>query len=387
MNNNKEVKKNLKKQMSKIRSLWDIYFLQLQSLHNKTWVPENTEFKYVGTILGNFIDTFDVIYDYEVSEKEHGNYSRNMSLMQAIFIQQDIMTELLRTFRTDVEKRDLWRDDNYSINREIRNELMGHPISIKNSILTSTTLIAYNGDSGCINYMRHHKDNNFEFEFKSYKVEEIIERHSNFILTYFQKIVDQIEVMMEDFVKKIKDILPSVSTIDFPQLLDFVDQNLESLYRQDFGYYHLPSIYELRDVHPRYSKLVDLFREEVSRHIESHLENIDEIFNPQPEEDDPVQKESLIEFVDGNIHINIQDDSSEVNTIEFEDRSFDYEVSKLIDNRALFSMSYNVLKKGLPDDELVHEELDHMAKNLDNDLEYYCSYRLIRNHLNLDNNF
>lgn len=149
-NTPEETKQELKKQMERIRDLWNHYFLDYQSLSCMVRYPSNTNHKYVGTIIGNFIDTFDIIYRQHSSK----SYSSNMSLMQSIYIQQDFIEELLHIFKCGISKSDLKNDDNYNINRDIRNELMGHPIRKIRGELISTTLLAYNGPEGCINYMR-----------------------------------------------------------------------------------------------------------------------------------------------------------------------------------------------------------------------------------------
>lgn len=384
---NKDVKTELKKEMGRIRDLWDHYFIEHKSLNSKTWSPKNTDFKYVGTILGNFIDTFDVIYDYNHSQDERYSYSSNMSLMQAIYIQQDIMEDLLLIFRCSINKEHLKQDDDYSINRNIRNELMGHPIRRTGAELTSTTLIAYNGKKGCINYMRHHKDTGFQFELISHKVTDILTRHTSFIKTYFGKIIQQIKKLMKNFIKQLKQIQNVIDSIEFPQLLNFTDTNFESIYRQDFGYDNLREIYEKRVEHPRYQHFIDYFKEELKSNISGHLENIEEKFNPPEEVEQEFQSLQPIFEIDddGNIQINIDNDSDENVTVNFEERNtYSYEIGKLATNRDLFQMCYNIIKEGCADNKIIVEELEHMKNNLFNNLEYYCALRMIRTELKFD---
>ncbi len=388
---NQTVKVELKKEMGRIRDLWDYYFLEYKSLNDETWSPKNTSLKYVGTILGNFIDTFDVIYDYKIAANERFNYSANIGLMQAIYIQQDIMEDLLLIFRCDINKGQLKLDDNYNINRNIRNELVGHPIRRQGATLTSTTLIAYNGDKGSINYMRYHKDTGFQFEMISHSIEEIIERHTNFIRTYFGKIIAKINNLMKPFVKKLKEIEKVIDSIEFPKLLKLTDQRFESIYKQDFGYESLVEVYEKRNNHARYQHVIDSFKIDLKSSISDHIENIDEKFNPKEELETRFDVQlPVIEItktnVDGIISVTIAGEDIPVGTanIQFKEREYEYYVTKLIDNRDLFKMCFTVLKENFPNNKLVHEELDNMAAHKNDDVEYYCSYRLIRRELDMD---
>lgn len=383
---NQEVKSELKKEMNRIRSLWEHYFLEHKFLNDKTWSPKNTNFQYVGTILGNFIDTFDVIYDY-YAHNDRMNYASNMSLMQAIYIQQDIMEDLLLIFRCGVVKGDLKLDENYNLNRNIRNELMGHPIRRNDNELISTTLLAYDGDKDSIKYMRYHKDNGFKFEVISHKIEGIIGRHSNFIRTYFSKILAQMQILMKPFIKKLNQIEKVIDSIELPKLINFTDQCFESIYRQDFGYRNLIEVYEKRDAHPRYQHFIDSFKLDLKNSIIGHLKNIEEKFNPAKEIQ---QKFEIVPPLfgmdeDGNIQITIVDDDDRTIDIDFNERkSYSYEIGKLATNPDLFHMCYSIMKEGCSDNAVIIEELEHMKFNRFNDMEYYCALKMIRTELRFD---
>ncbi len=375
-----EIKQELKKEMERIRNLWDHYFLDYKSLSSMIRYPNNTNHKYVGIIIGNLIDTFDIIY----TEHKSNRYASNMSLMQAIYIQQDFIEELLHIFKCGISKNDLKNDANYDINRDIRNELMGHPIRKIRGELISTTLLAYNGPEGCINYMRYHKDNDFSFEMMSHNIEEIIARHTDFIKTYFEKIIAQIEVMMQSFMNKLRHLDSISRQIEFSSLLDFVFRCFEAIKDQDFVYdkESLKIIYEKRNHHIRYQNLIDCFYSDLSESINGHLDNLDKIFNPK--EDDFVDKDYKIPEVIINVIASLSDENNEdekldLRTIETnKKRSFHYELGKLSTKHELFDMFHRILMKEFSENELIVEELDHMKKHQYSDIEYYCAYRLLR---------
>lgn len=372
----KETKRELKKEMERIRDLWDHYFLEYKLLSNMLRYANNTNHKYVGVIIGNLIDTFDIIY----TEHTSNSYAGNMSLMQAIYIQQDIIEELLHIFKCGISKNDLKNDANYNTNRDIRNELMGHPIRKIRGELISTTLLAYNGPDGCINYMRYHKDNDFSFEMMSHNIEEIVSRHTEFIKTYFEKIIAQIEIMMQPFMKKIRHLDSISRQIEFPCLLDFVFRRFETIKDQDFVYdkESLKIIYEKRNDHIRYQNLIDRFYCDLKESINGKLDNLDKIFNPKEDIDKDYQIPEVIINIMEDL-ANENDEELEIASIETNKRkSFHYELGKLSTKHELFDMFHRILIKEFSENELIVEELDHMKKYQYSDIEYYCAYRLLR---------
>lgn len=372
-----ETKEELKKQMERIRDLWNHYFLDYRSLSCMVRYPNNTNHKYVGIIIGNFIDTFDIIYQQH-SSKSH---SSNMSLMQSVYIQQDFIEELLHIFKCGISKSDLKADDNYNINRDIRNELMGHPIRKIKGELISTTLLAYNGPDGCINYMRYHKDNNFSFEMMSYNIEEIVSRHTEFIKTYFEKIINSINVMMKSFMDRLRHMNSISDKIEFPRLLDFVFRCFEAIEKEEYVYdkESLNKIYEKRNDHLRYQNLIDCFYSDLKESINGHLENLDNIFNPKEDDfaDTKYETPEIVVRIIKSLSSDSDDEFDFVPADSNQRRSYNYELGKLAERGALFMASCNILQNDFSDDEIILQELEHMKKNRYSDIEYYCSYRLV----------
>ncbi|MES2557203.1 MAG: hypothetical protein V4604_13690 [Bacteroidota bacterium] len=378
-----EIKDELKEEMERISDLWSYCFLEYENLATQIRNPKNTSHKYVGVIIGNFIDTFDIIY----SNRSVHDYAGNMSLMQAIYIQQDFIEELLQIFRCGIDKGQLKKDDNYNINRSIRNELMGHPIRKIEGALISTTLLAYNGPEGCINYSRYHVDNGFAFEMMSHSIKEIIVRHTEFIRTYFSKIIAQIKKLMKPFIKRLQQFESAIETVEFSKLLDFTSKYFESMERQDYIYdkSSLMEVYAKRDQHLRYQNLIEHFYNDLKESIKGRLESIDNIFNPK---EDVIEKtdfeipEIIINIFD-NLTNDEQDEEMEAfNAKEIattnKKKSYHYELGKLATNPDLFEMMCNILRENFSNDPLIIGEIDHMTQNRFDEVEYYSAYRLLR---------
>lgn len=143
---------------------------------------------YIHDILVYFSDTFDIMFCGRKSNSLPEKFSNQIGLLQSIYVQQDFVEELLRIFKTGIEKGDLKKDPNYSINRDIRNELIGHPIRRENGngALISTCLFASCKESDKVAYGRYHRDNDYKYETIDHTVSEIIFRHKQFLNKYNQ---------------------------------------------------------------------------------------------------------------------------------------------------------------------------------------------------------
>lgn len=114
--------------LSKVNEIWNHYIWEYKFCSNKIKFNDDVKTNYFGDLLGYFSDTFEVIYSDKKSASFSDNFSYTISFLQAIYIQQDFVQEMLEIFKIGVDKGQLKQDPKYSINRELRNELVGHPI-------------------------------------------------------------------------------------------------------------------------------------------------------------------------------------------------------------------------------------------------------------------
>ena len=225
--------------------IWEYNFC-LRKINFSKDIPNN----YVGIILGYFQDTLDVVFKERTQETYIERFAYNISLLQAIYVHQDFIEELLIIFKCDKNKGDLKKDNDYSINREIRNELIGHPIRKieipkndfkpslcdkcgniidkpkKKSVLLSSALFAYDSDKSSITYLKYHKDNNYEFESKSYNISDIIQRHRLFLNRYLDLILKKSKSILKQFEKEIDKLLKLAETSDFETIIKVVSIGL-----------------------------------------------------------------------------------------------------------------------------------------------------------------
>ena len=118
----------LDKKLDKISDFWNNYIWEYKFCNSKIKFTPDVQSNYFGDILRYFSDTFNLIYNHKKADTFSDNIETSISFLQAIYIQQDFIEELLHIFKCNVDKGDLKKDTNYSINRELRNELVGHPI-------------------------------------------------------------------------------------------------------------------------------------------------------------------------------------------------------------------------------------------------------------------
>lgn len=177
--------------LNEISNIWNHFIVPCKFCRNKLNYGEQKLTNYFVGITGYFHDTFEIIIEPQVYNNFKETFSYFISFLQAIYIQQDLVKELLNIFGLKNARKNLNKNITYSLNRKIRNELIGHPISRdkKNGdILVSSTTFGYMPEQNSITYLRYHRDNNFNGEIISYDISEIRNRHIEFLNNYFDKI-------------------------------------------------------------------------------------------------------------------------------------------------------------------------------------------------------
>lgn len=361
--------------LDRIADIWNHFIWEYDFCKRKIKFTPEVRTNYFGDILGYFQDTFDIIFNDGESNSYSSRFSNQISLLQSIYVQQDFIEELLVIFKCGIDKGDLKKDSNYSINREIRNELVGHPIRKHKGQFISSCLFGYNGGSDKIVYLRYHKDNNYKFESMEYPVTEIIDRHKEFLNKYFDKILNKLKKILSEFVKEIENIESLIDKKSFDEILKISTVFYESIFEYDFIYdiESLKKVYARKNEHRRYQNFIDKFYYDLKNSLREKKEYVIELFEPRKEiKNIEIEKPILddIKFVD----------FSKIETTN-EERpvTYHYELGKIATKRNPMDFSFfgGCLKRKCADNELVINELNHMESNIYNDIEYYTAYRLI----------
>lgn len=379
-----------------IRNIWNNFILKYDYLKRKINYSDDMKSNYVGDLFGYFEDIIGVVLRECDCKSDIDKFSYNISFLQAIYIHQDFIEELLRIFKCRVDKGKLKKDVNYNINREIRNELIGHPIrkikipvhdNIENNnrdsrhstenrkeVVKSSTIFSYNSNIGTIEYLKYDIDNDYKFEKRSFEISEILDRHIIFLNTYLDIILNKLISLLKQFEKQVEKIPNLLERKDFDAIIRFSENNFESIFQLDYLYDKdsLINIYNRRKEHNRYQHFIDVFCSdlydtalEVKDYIREYSSFSDEQIFTIPEkplfDDDGLMEISPIE-----------------NKI-----SYNYELGKLATIRDKRSFEYfgGILRSKCLQNNIVQTELNHMEANIYDQIEYYTSLRLISSEL------
>jgi len=386
--------------LDRIADIWNYFIWDYKFCSSKIKFNEDVRTNYFGDILGYFKDTLDIVF----SEKKHSNYtdkfSFTISFLQAIYIQQDFTQEMLEIFKTDINKGKLNKDETYNLNRNLRNELIGHPIrkteistgsfdskecdscgklltKPKNKLaLLSSTLFSYQEKEDEIQYLLYHRDNNFKFESRTFKIADIQKRHSEFLEKYFDIILLKLKSILNEYLSELEKLEKVIEKHDFKTVLKLVELYFEAIFKSDFVYEKdaLIKIYEHRNEHIRYQNFIDRFYFDLQTSIAEKRKSVKDIFERKMVDKSSFENQPLPK-------INIVFASSDEPIEEKEPRkeTYHYEIGKIATKRNPmdFELFGGRLKSKCRDNQLVLNELEHMEKNIYNDIEYYTSLRLI----------
>lgn len=370
------MKTTVEDKLDRIADIWNYFIWDYKFCSNKIKFNEDVKTNYFGDILGYFKDTLDIVF----TSNKHSNYtdkfSFTISFLQAVYIQQDFIQEMLEIFKTGIDKGALKKDPTYYINRDLRNELVGHPIRKFEDKLISSTLFSYQAREDEIQYLRYHKDNNFKFESKTYKIAEIQERHREFLEKYFDEILLKLKSILEEYLLELDKLENVIDKHDFKTVLKLVELYFEAIFKSDFVYdkASLSKIYDRRNEHIRYQNFIDKFYNDLRTAIAEKRYSVKDVFERKAIDKTSFDSLSLpkIEIVFAS-----SDDTEEVKKTQQE--TYHYEIGKIATKRNSMDFDFfgGILKAKCKSNDLVLSELEHMGQNISDEIEYYTSLRLI----------
>lgn len=379
---------NLKAKIDKIENIWNSYICEYKECSNQLKFNDDLRTNYFGDILNYFSDTFLVLEKKYESHEFQDNFAHSISFLQAIYIQQDFIEELHFIFSTGIEKGDLKKDLNYATNRRIRNESIGHPIRKKEitdpknetknkRVLWSSTLFAWNMNSEVISYQKYQRDTNFKFQKKEYLKIDILQRHYEFLDHNFDIIINKLEGILRHFLKKLENLHDVVIKRKIPieKLLKFLSHTYESIFKQEhlFAPNNILELSKRENEHPRYENGFNLFYTILEKYLK---ESIDDIKNRLGDKE--IESKFFIPGVKNLFVIKHESITNKAKTKE----DYGYELSKLSEKKLGFYVS--LLERRCIDNEEAMNEINHLKAHVENDLEYYSAYELLKKILNAD---
>lgn len=369
------MKKCIEHKLDTISEIWSHFIWEYDFCKRTIKFTDEVKTNYLADILAYFKDTVLIIFDKKESSSYSDTFSNHISFLQSIYVQQDFIDELLTIFKCGITKGHLKRDENYSLNRGIRNELVGHPIRrTLERHLISSCLYGYNSNENKISYLLYHKNKDFSFEIREYLISDIILRHYNFLNTYLDKVITKLKQILRNYNKELNNFKTLIERKAFDVVLKNTSRLYESIFKSDFIYdkASLEIVYNRKDEHNRYQNLINLFYLDLGNGISETIDHIQSLIKPNT-----IEEDQLIE----SEYIDDLDESPEDRNLPI---SCQYELGKIATNRDILNFNFfaNSLRTKCANNQIVISELKHMENNLNNDIEYYTAYKLIYTELN-----
>lgn len=371
------MKDDIKFKLDKIADIWNYFIWDYRYCSSKIKFNDDVKTNYFGDILGYFQDTLDIVFENKSFPTDYSEkFSHTISFLQAIYIQQDFIEELLSIFKTSIDKGHLKRDHLYSINRDLRNELIGHPIRKFEGKLVSSTLFSYQANEGEIQYLRYHTDNKFQSEKKTYLIEDIQQRHKGFLEKYFEIILQKLKTILDEFISELEKLEKVIVNQEFSTVLKLVELYFEAIFENDYLYdkESLLKIYDRKDEHKRYQNFIDRFYIDLKSSITDKKKFVTEIYEREKIDYSQI---SNVEFP--KIDFLFTDSTTTKTNEEEQKTTYHYELGKIATKRNSMDFDFfgGLLRSKCESNELVLNELNHMESNISNEIEYYTSLRLI----------
>jgi hypothetical protein len=347
----------ISEKINAISHFWIHYACSNQTILKKL----NWSEKHNPTFFGDIVEylKFSSELVFEKYNLKTGNLLSLTGALQMMYVQQDLLDELKKIFRLPQAIKTGY------VLRQIRNELIGHPISWdKKGKLQSTVLWngGFNGVS--INYVKYASENNFVPERETkYTVSELLEQHKQFVNKQLDEIICKINSIRKIYQSQIAEILNLKDDItEFPNYLRLAKQLFEDIFIHSHAFQPaiLQQCYEKMDNHKRYKYIIELFvkilRDQVS-------ETVDDL------EKGLIEKRRIVPSQDFKVNLISNAKNLASNN---KNHNVDYILSKLVERKPVSSPSD--LLPYVNENSLAITEIQHMEKYFQNDLEYYSAF-------------
>lgn len=258
--------------------MWNYFIWEYEAIQKQINFNADARTNYYGDILAYFNNTLQLL-KIKRSKTFTSSIFNSIGLLQVIYIHQDLMVELLFIF--SLPKSHL---HDKQPNRNIRNELVGHPIRKKprTDELISSVFFGNDQDAKTIHYIRYAKNNNFKGEDVTHTVDDVLKRHATYLSKYTDQILHKIEVILGNYKLQLAafEILLSQNP-PIESILSQADQYFESVYKESYVFKRtfLPEYYKRAKEHPRYENAWQLFIKTLDHYLKGKQESIDEILS------------------------------------------------------------------------------------------------------------
>ena len=358
----------IKAKLKVIENAWEYYFRKYKFCQDRVAYTKDVATNYFFDITSYFDDTIALVSGKMIVNHHEHALSNAIVLLQSIFVQQDLMDELLYIFKL-AESTELHKKKN----RDLRNQLVGHPISKDSDGLKSTVLIRYDNPGSDISYVLYERKNEFSGVRYNENIQAIIDEHQKYLHLNFDMLLDQINSVLKKYKIKLKTLLKKINEGNDDKLI--VEQAFvyyESIDNEEYIYKKERLLeYEVRrNEHPRYASAVEQFKKELKEHLQYRIADIESYGEPVTE--GPVAD---LEPIDEIIFETVTDETfAGIENRPFK-KDISYELGKLHGKDWMVGVDYFIERFG--SDPRMMAELTHMKDNLHNDTEYFAAYHYL----------
>lgn len=355
------------KKLELITEAWNNFFLESKFCQGYINYTEEVQTNYYGDIFYMFTDTLKSLDEIEGDSKHEMVIMKTVGVMQVLFVQQDLIDELLYIFKLKQSSK-----EDKEPNRTIRNELIGHPIrrDTKDKTLVSSVIFGRALSHEVIHYVIYSPAKSKYGQDKSYNLKDILENHESYLNKYLNQIIDKINKVLISLKKKVaqvKNMLDKQIQVD--KIVIFVEHNFNNF--TDSHYLHTSEILaeaiRRREEHPRYENIIALCQSELLGFVLDTNDSIDQVLNGGFQ---PIGAS----YCDLSLNDQLTEEivMPQANYI----RSYRYEFGKLFKNHPIFSI--NFFKGQFAHDNEIQAELKNIDENGNRTIERYGSLEYLR---------
>ena len=177
--------KEAKIKLQKIIGFWNRNSSEIDLIKNEI---DADAINYFDDLSFHFNDTFLLLEGLPTRNTDQEKLFYVFGVLQLVYVQQDLVTEMLKIFKLREPKKDELKNKN----RYIRNELVGHPISREKSKKFKSSVLIGNFTEESLTYYKY-TVNNSKSEKVLVSIPDVIRIHAKFLNYYFDKILQRIE--------------------------------------------------------------------------------------------------------------------------------------------------------------------------------------------------
>jgi len=357
--------------ITRISDAWRQFFLEYKSCKKEINYDSEVRTNYVADVFIYLRDTLPFLKETGKDSDSMRNVFNAFGVLQTIYVHQDLIDELLFIFKLQKSS-----NLNKSINRNLRNELVGHPVRrTRDENLISSVFLGRGFSSNAVNYVRYDYPEGFKSKVIDHSWEDILSRHFGFLNLYLDQIWDKILIIIKSFHKNLVGFLPLIGEIAFSKVVDLAEHRFEILFTHNEAYdkNFLISCHNRASEHPRFKFIVDLFLSELTECVSETIITAEKFINPQ------VVKVVMTETPFFTVEIVEAGQLTEAEIKEIQKSgALSYNLSKLYEDHPIFGIDFFMETYGA--DPVICAELQMMRENPETPL-FACCYEFLKNYM------